>query len=67
MPRFDFYLHDLSFQYQSGVTLSQLQEKVEHLARDCRFIREEGKEKIFRCDSIYEVPIFEGDTIMDVI
>jgi hypothetical protein len=67
MPRFDFYLHDLSFKYQEGITLPQLHEQIEHLAQDCRLIREIGCEKIFRCDSIYEVPIFEEKTIMDVI
>lgn len=67
MPRFDFYLHDLSFQYQEGVTLEQLHEKIEHLASDCRVIRAEGQETIFRCDTIYEVPIFEQQTIMEVI
>lgn len=67
MPRFDFYLHDLSFQYQEGITLPQLHKRIEHLASDCQVIREEGQEAIFRCDSIYEVPIFEQQTIMEVI
>lgn len=67
MPRFDFYLHDLSFQYQQGITLAQLHERIEYLASDCQHIRESGGEKIYRCDSIYEVPIFKDKAIQDVI
>jgi hypothetical protein len=67
MPRFEFYLHDLSFQYQEGITLPQLHERIEHLASDCQVIREQGKETIFRCDSIYEISIFKQQSIMDVI
>lgn len=66
MPRFDFYLHDLSFQYQPGISLPELHDRIEHLATDCHLIRA-AQEQIYRCNTIYEVPIFEEYTIMDVI
>lgn len=66
MPHFGFYLHDLSFQYQPGITLTELHSRIESLATDCQFIRE-AQEQIYRCNTIYEVPIFEEYTIMNII
>ena len=66
MPRFDFYLLNLSFQSPSGTTAEELGERVEFLATDCDSIRS-NKEVIYRHDAIYETPMFEEFTFADIV
>jgi hypothetical protein len=58
MTRFDFYLLNKSFQYQEGITLDTLRQRIEIMADDCAQMRSHG-DSIYRNNDIYDVTIFK--------
>lgn len=64
--QYDFYLLGLSFQSHTGAQPSDLRDKIEQLAIDCDYIREQ-EETIYRHDSIYDIEILPGYKIQDII
>lgn len=66
MPNFYFYLLNVTFQSPTGTTAEELGNRIEYLATDCESIRRNG-EIIYRHDTIYETPMFEGITFVDIV
>ncbi len=66
MPRFDFYLLNVSFQTPPDSTIEELGEKIEHLAIDCDNIRVQG-ENIFCHPEIYDTRMFGSYTFIDIV
>ncbi len=64
----EFYLVDASFQYQEGVTIPHLVERLQSLAEDCNYIREnKHTNKQLRYTAIYETEIFPNITVLDFL
>lgn len=63
--QFDFYLNNLSFRKTEGLTVETLRRKIEQLADDHEFIRD-NKERIFRHPSIYDEEIINDWRIVDL-
>ncbi|MBX7240121.1 MAG: hypothetical protein K1X92_00135 [Bacteroidia bacterium] len=64
----DFYLLNHSFRYQEGISLSDLEERLKHLATDYDYIRQyKDRDKVRRHESIYEEVLFGNDSVMDIL
>ncbi len=64
----DFYLLNRSFRYQEGISLSDLEERLKHLATDYDYIRQyKDSDKLRKHESIYSEMIFEKNSLLDLL
>jgi len=63
----ELYLVDKSFEFQEGISVSDLEEWIKDLAEDYDHIRQHKTEELFKHDSIYEVNIFENISVVEFL
>lgn len=66
MTVYDFYLLDESFVGSEKEEIPTLKKKLEQLASDCEYIRE-NNERIYKNDSIYNVEIISGHQLYEFL
>ena len=61
----ELYLLNYSFEYQEGITIEELEKKIESLSDDYDFIKKH-KDKVLRHDSIYDEVIYPNLKVYDI-
>jgi len=65
---FEFYIVNMSFQYQEGITKEQLEESIKSLSIDYDYIRRYREtDKVFINNDIYDENIFPGFSVSDFL